>query len=77
VFCHCKFTRQDDLSLRRPLVEAGPVDQLEFWHQDDFADLLWNLFTRARGDRGRDVLRTFLRERLARLEKENPPCVTL
>lgn len=75
VFCHCKFTDQDDLALRRPL--PASVEQLEFWHQDDFADLLWNLFSRARGDRGRDVLRTFLRERLARLEKENPPCVTL
>jgi hypothetical protein len=76
VFCHSKFTDQDDLALRRPLV-APAVEELEFWHQDDFADLLWALFSRARGDRGRDVLRTFLRDRLARLEKENPPCVTL
>jgi hypothetical protein len=69
VFCHCKFTDQDDLSLRRPL-PPGKVEQLEFWHQDDFADLLWSLFSQARGDRGRDVLRTFLRDRLARVEKE-------
>jgi hypothetical protein len=70
VFCHSKFTAKDDLTLRRP---AAALPELEFWHQDDFADLLWSLFGRAAGERGQEFLRGALLRRLEMLEKEVRP----
>jgi hypothetical protein len=67
VFCHSKFTNQDDLTFRRP---ASGIPQLEFWHQRDFAPLLTDLFLRSRGDHGRASLREYLVQRLDRLEQE-------
>lgn len=66
VFCHSKFTNQDDLSLRRP----AQIQQLEFWHQDDFEDVLLSLFLTATGAGGEECLREFLLEKLAAVEKE-------
>lgn len=66
VFCHSKFTNQDDLSLRRP----AQIPQLEFWHQDDFEDVLLSLFLTATGAGGEECLREFLLEKLGNIEKE-------
>jgi hypothetical protein len=74
VLCQCKFTDQDDLMLRRP-VTSRPT--LEFWHQNDFPELLWSLFNQARGQNPRDFLRHGLLDRLVRLEKERKPWITL
>jgi hypothetical protein len=65
VFCHSKFSGKDDLSLRRP---ASGLPELEFWHQDNFAEVLWFLFAQARPPRGEAFVRTELRQRLACLE---------
>lgn len=65
VFCHSKFTNQDDLSLRRP----AQIPQLEFWHQDDFEDVLLSLFLTASAG-GEECLREFLLEKLSSVEKE-------
>ncbi len=73
VFCHSKFTAKDDLALRRP---APALPEEEFWHQEDFAEVLWSLFRRASGERGTDFLRSQLLRRLALLEKETPPWTT-
>lgn len=66
VLCHSKFTNQDDLSLRRP----AQMPQLEFWHQDDFEDVLLSLFLTATGAGGEECLREFLLEKLGNIEKE-------
>jgi hypothetical protein len=73
VFCHSKFTPKDDLALRRP---SPGLPELEFWHQEDFAEVLWALFTRAAGARGGEYLRGQLRRRLQMLEKETPSWTT-
>jgi hypothetical protein len=67
VLCHSKFTDKDDLSLRRP---APQLPELEFWHQDDFAEVLWSLFAAARAPHGDAFLEQQLRRRLERLEQE-------
>jgi hypothetical protein len=74
VFCHSKFTAKDDLTLRHP---APALPELEFWHQENFNDLLWSLFGRAAGERGRDFLRGALLRRLDLLEKEVRPWTCL
>lgn len=66
VFCHSKFTKKDDLSLRRPALN---LPQLEFWHQDEFASVMVSLFSRV-PVKGQQCLREFLQQKLARLEKE-------
>ncbi|MGA9381040.1 MAG: VWA domain-containing protein [Phormidium sp.] len=66
VFCHSKFTKKDDLSLRRPALN---LPQLEFWHQDEFASVMVSLFSRV-PVKGQQCLREFLLQKLARLEKE-------
>lgn len=66
VFCHSKFTEKDDLSLRRPALN---LPQLEFWHQDEFADVLVSLFSRVPA-KGQESLREFLLQKLSHLEKE-------
>jgi hypothetical protein len=67
VFCHSKFTNSDDLTLRRP---AQNLQQLEFWHQDDFEDVLLSLFSRVNGNKGETCLREFLLQKLYKVEKE-------
>jgi hypothetical protein len=67
VFCHSKFTNLDDLTLRRP---AQNLPQLEFWHQDDFEELLLSLFLMATGSGGEECLREFLLDKLYKVEKE-------
>ncbi len=64
VLVNSKFSRADDLSLRRP---APGARELEVWHQDDFPSLLFELFALGGGD---DFTRAALSSRLARLEKE-------
>jgi hypothetical protein len=73
VFCHSKFSAKDDLALRRP---APELPELEFWHQDDFAEVLWMLFAQARPPRGDAFVRGRLRQRLAELEKERTPWIS-
>jgi hypothetical protein len=65
VYCHSKFSGKDDLDLRKP---APELPELEFWHQRDFAEVLWLLFAHARPPRGEAFVRTELRRRLACLE---------
>ncbi|MBD2741540.1 hypothetical protein [Coleofasciculus sp. FACHB-1120] len=75
VFCHSKFTALDDLELRRP---AANLLQREFWHQDDFEDLLNSLFAialprslRIAGAKQTEAsLQEFLRQKLTFQEKE-------
>lgn len=67
VFCHSKFTSQDDLELRRP---AGNLPQLEFWHQNDFEDLLMSLFSTVRGNESEASWQEFLLRKLSKVEKE-------
>jgi hypothetical protein len=74
VFCHSKFTAKDDLALRRP---APMLPELSFWHEEDFADLLWTLFSWAADHRGQDFLRGQLLRRLEILEKEVRPWTCL
>lgn len=61
VFCHSKFTNNDDLSLRQP---APNLPQLEFWHQDDFEPLLTSLFSMANSQLSEPSLRTYLLKKL-------------
>ncbi|MBD1945543.1 VWA domain-containing protein [Coleofasciculus sp. FACHB-712] len=75
IFCHSKFTALDDLELRRP---AANLLQREFWHQDDFEDLLNSLFAialprslRIAGAKQTETsLQEFLRQKLTFQEKE-------
>ena len=66
VFCHSKFTRSDDLSLRRP---APDLPQLEFWHEDDFELLLLQLFSMASRQLSEPGLREYLLKKLDGVEK--------
>lgn len=66
-FCHSKFTDRDDLSLRRP---ASQLPEVEFWHQDDFREVLWTLFAGSRSPLAEQFLDQQLRERLLSREKE-------
>jgi hypothetical protein len=64
----------DDLTLRRP---AQNLPQLEFWHQEDFEDLLLYLFSTATGKGGEECLREFLLEKLYKVEKELTPWTSI
>jgi len=66
VFCHSKFTKQDDLELRRP---STNLPQLEFWHQEDFKNLLFSLMSIV-GEKSEASLREFLLEQLSQFEKQ-------
>ncbi|MFB2974415.1 VWA domain-containing protein [Aerosakkonema sp. BLCC-F183] len=61
VFCHSKFTGSDDLTLRRP---ATNLPQLEFWHQDDFEDLLISILSMTNQNQSEIGLREFLLKKL-------------
>ncbi|MGL5065923.1 MAG: VWA domain-containing protein [Microcoleus sp.] len=67
VFCHSKFTDRDDLSLRRA---APNLPQLEFWHQDDFSQLLLDLFSRVKSSLAEQCFKEFLLRKLDCLERE-------
>jgi hypothetical protein len=67
VYCHSKFSGKDDLTLRRP---APTLPELEFWHQQDFGEVLWFLFAHARLPKGEAFLRQQLCRRLEVLETE-------
>jgi hypothetical protein len=58
VYCHSQFTEKDDLALRRP---APALPEVAFWHQADFAGVLWEVFSRAGNGRGEAFVRQFLR----------------
>jgi hypothetical protein len=60
IFVHSKFTDKDDLALRRP---APRLPELEFWHQDDFPNVLWSLFAASRPPHGEAFLARQLRQR--------------
>ncbi|GAB4294281.1 MAG: hypothetical protein Fur0025_30870 [Oscillatoriaceae cyanobacterium] len=64
VFCHSKFTGSDDLSQRRP---APHLPQLEFWHENDFENLLVTLFAMAKPQLSEPGLRQFFLAKLERL----------
>ena len=66
VFFHSKFTKQDDLELRRP---STNLPQLEFWHQEDFKNLLFSLMSIV-GEKSEASLREFLLEQLSQFEKQ-------
>ena len=70
VFCHSKFTKQDDLELRRP---STNLPQLEFWHQEDFKNLLFSLMSIV-SDKSEASLREFLLEQLSQFEKQFIVC---
>ena len=70
VFCHSKFTKQDDLELRRP---SQNLPQLEFWHQQDFNNLLLSMLS-ITGKNNQVVLRDFLLEKNSQLEKQFIVC---
>lgn len=67
VFCHSKFTDRDDLSLRRPVTN---LPQFEFWHQDDFSQLLLNVFSRVRSSLAAQCFQEFLLRKLDCFEQE-------
>ncbi len=66
VFCHSKFTKQDDLELRRP---SQNIPQLEFWHQEDFKNLVIYMLSIV-GGKSEASLQEFLLEKLSRLENK-------
>jgi hypothetical protein len=70
VFCHSKFTPADDLSLRNP---APCMPQLEFWHQEDFENLLFSLYLRVDSPASRAGLQEFLLQKLDRFQQELTP----
>ncbi|MGD1912247.1 MAG: VWA domain-containing protein [Rivularia sp. (in: cyanobacteria)] len=66
VFCHSKFTKQDDLELRRP---ANNLTQLEFWHQEDFSNLMLSMLSMV-GDKSEASLQEFLLAKLSQFEQD-------
>lgn len=66
VFCHSKFSYADDLSLRNPVPN---LEQLEFWHQEDFEELMLSLLCKLPGTNRAD-LQEFLQQKLTKKEKE-------
>ena len=73
VFCHRKFSHSDDLTFRRP---APALPEIEFWHQNDFEDVLLRLFSAAQDDASGNGVRQFLRAKLDRVEREVAPWTT-
>lgn len=61
VFCNSKFTKNDDLSLRRA---APNLPELEFWHQSNFEGVLLSLFAMADPQKSEPGLRQFLLKKL-------------
>ena len=67
VFCHSKFTDKDSLECRRP---ASELPELEFWHEQDFNNVLHSLFSMARGEAGKGFVRKHMTTELERWERE-------
>lgn len=63
VFCHSKFGPADDLQDRRP---APELPEVEFWHQNDFDEVVYRLL--APLEPAREALRNNLQLRLQRKE---------
>jgi len=80
VVCVCKFTSKDDLALRRPLRAMPRSDagaEVEFWHEDEFEDVLLAIGARARPDRALPFVRALLADRLLGIETESLPWMSL
>jgi hypothetical protein len=73
VVCQSKFTFKDDLALRRP---APLLDEIGFWHEEDFTDVLVGLASRAALPLATDFLRRAFEARLSALEKMTPPWIS-
>lgn len=65
IFCHTKFTGQDDLTLRQPT--RGLVPEMGFWHEADFPEFMLRAFVRT--GQSEETLRSFLWDRLNTVEK--------
>jgi hypothetical protein len=65
VFCHTQFTRQDDLTYRRPVPD---LPETAFWHEADFPETLLSAFLPTA--QGVEALRAFGESALTRLESE-------
>lgn len=66
VFCHSKFSPNDDLSLRR---NAPNLPEFEFWHQEDFEGVLVALFSFVEGEKGERTIHQFLLKKLEIVEQ--------
>lgn len=67
IFCHSKFSHSDDLALRRP---APHMEQVEFWHQSDFEDVLLRIFALPAGEETEKSTHDFFLDKLGRMERE-------
>jgi hypothetical protein len=67
VFCHSKFTDKDSLECRRPM---PAIPELAFWHEQDFDNVLYSLFSMASGDAGKRFIRKHMATELKRREME-------
>lgn len=77
VMCQSKFTSKDDLTLRRPVVQRDlGFDEIDFWHEDDFAEVLLRLATRTHPAMASTFLRRALDARLASLTRELEPWIS-
>jgi hypothetical protein len=66
VFCHSKFTKNDDLNLRHC---APNLPKLEFWHQDDFESLILSLFSQANSQLSEATVQDYLLKKLDKIER--------
>jgi hypothetical protein len=73
VICTATFTAKDDLALRRVLDEGTANDQVRFWHEDDFGEVLLAAGARVRPEIAVPWLRAWLAARLVTLETETMP----
>lgn len=71
--CTSTFTAKDDLALRRVLDEDATADQVRFWHEDDFGEVLLAAGARVRPEIAVPWLRALLAARLVTLETETMP----
>jgi hypothetical protein len=73
VVCQTQFTRKDDLALRRP---APALPEVGFWHESDFAEVLFTLASHAPAPAASAFVRRALDARLSDLEKELSPWIS-
>jgi hypothetical protein len=73
VVCTATFTAKDDLAMRRVLDEGTAVDEVRFWHEDDFGEVLLAAGARMRPEIAVPWLRAWLAARLVTLETETMP----
>ena len=67
VFCHSKFTQKDALDCRRP---AQALPELEFWHEQDFEEVMCTLFSTPTGEAATALLRERLHAAVTSREAE-------